>query len=661
MVAGQRKPEGRWTADERKADNLDQRFKSLIMFVLSDVQMNSVINCLTAKSTWDDLILLPKKWLSFCQSLRNTNHVKDSELASLFGKLKYEENVIDNIYETEKNKSIVFATPLATAFFSTSIDEEEVSSDDNEMVEVKVLMALAKENDAISKVGARNGEWVKISMRTVHTLFEINLVHELNSCKEQLLVLKQAKLDFLTMQHVNTKILKENKNLRTELKELTTITETWINSSNKVNQRISEQIPSQKKRILGVDQLTEDPSSFGKKDLVFVKSSADDINVSIPGVERPWLSEAEGFILPNHVTGRKLPAESQRNTTDPSVAVTDSSATNYDSTDESSVCNTLLPLLKKLDSDEPTSGPKTIKSILRSKSTFKAETLKGIIINEPSSALAKDNKSSPASKVNSAPADKLKSVKIEDDPPLAIVIKELNNLKLQFSKSQSFYSRSNKPLQCEKTDHRTCDHAEYIFTMNMSQHLKSLGRSSSRSKIPRPSKCFFPPCTHCGACGSSTHTTTNHYDIEWFKRGEALQAKKAEALKSTKVESSNANRSKTPTKRKPIWYLDSGCQWLLKAYDWCKELHAQICGTPGPKVSLKPVILETKVSSDQNGQTDQNDQTAQTDEILNNNLSESFNHNNDEQIIDNLPNTEDIQIFSLKKPKKVSEALKHPG
>ncbi|GJU95700.1 retrovirus-related pol polyprotein from transposon TNT 1-94 [Tanacetum coccineum] len=147
MVAGQRKPEGYWIGDERKAANLDHQLKSLIMSVLPDDQMNSVINCLTSKSTWDDLILyhegpfdvkesrvmdlklcyntfkfkevetliqtftrykalmnklvndgiklskleintsfinrLPKKWLSFCQNLRNTNHVK-SELASLF-------------------------------------------------------------------------------------------------------------------------------------------------------------------------------------------------------------------------------------------------------------------------------------------------------------------------------------------------------------------------------------------------------------------------------------------------------------------------------------------------------------------------------------------------------------------------------------------------
>nr|GFD04840.1 hypothetical protein [Tanacetum cinerariifolium] len=198
-----------------------------------------------------------------------------------------------------------------------------------------------------------------------------------------------ARLDFFTMQHVNTKILKESKNLRTELKELKAITKTWLNSSNKVNQCISEKILSQKKRILGVDQLTEDPSSLGLKDLVFVKSSADDTKVTIPGVERPWLSKAEGFILPNHDIGRILSSEAQRNTTNSSVSITDSSA---------------------LAGAEPISGPKTIKSILRSKSTFKVEALKYVTINKPSSTPAKGNKSSSSLKVHSAPAGKLKSV-----------------------------------------------------------------------------------------------------------------------------------------------------------------------------------------------------------------------------------------------------------
>ncbi|GJU19792.1 hypothetical protein Tco_1153134 [Tanacetum coccineum] len=196
MAAGQRKLETQWTLEERKAANLDQRLKSLIMYVLLDDQINSVINCLTAKSTWDNLILyheepsdvkesrvmnlklcyntfkfkegesltqtftrykalmnelvnnginlskldintsfingLPKKWLSFCQSLRNTNHVKDSKLASLFGKLKYENNLINNIYETKKSKSLVSATPLSTAFFSVSIVQDFQDNPDDE-------------------------------------------------------------------------------------------------------------------------------------------------------------------------------------------------------------------------------------------------------------------------------------------------------------------------------------------------------------------------------------------------------------------------------------------------------------------------------------------------------------------------------------------------
>nr|GEW45734.1 retrovirus-related Pol polyprotein from transposon TNT 1-94 [Tanacetum cinerariifolium] len=48
---------------------------------------------------------------------------------------------------TVKNKGLI-----AKAY---EYDEEEVSSDDNEMVEVKVLMALAEENDAISKEDSR--------------------------------------------------------------------------------------------------------------------------------------------------------------------------------------------------------------------------------------------------------------------------------------------------------------------------------------------------------------------------------------------------------------------------------------------------------------------------------------------------------------------------
>ncbi|GKE77606.1 hypothetical protein Tco_1543726, partial [Tanacetum coccineum] len=260
-------------------------------------------------------------------------------------------------------------------------EEEEVSSDENKAIEVKALMALSNEKRvSVGKKSASNGEWVKISIQKVHTILEMkdnddrksfldylcidlnyveeqrnnllskhrNLVQELNVCKEQLLVLKQAKLDLFTMQHLNTKILKENQNIRNELKELTSITETWLKSSNKVNHYISEQIPTQNKKILGIDQLTKDTLSSRPKDLVFVKSSADNSNVSITSSNKPRLSEAANSTLPNHDTAKVPSDESQRNTTDPSFAVSDSSSTNYDSMDESSVCSTPLPPLEKL-------------------------------------------------------------------------------------------------------------------------------------------------------------------------------------------------------------------------------------------------------------------------------------------------------------------------
>ncbi|GJV53820.1 hypothetical protein Tco_1449561 [Tanacetum coccineum] len=632
MAAGQRKPEGQWTADERKAANLDQRLKSLIMSVLPNDQMNSVINCLTAKSTWDNLILYHEG-----PFLRNTNHVNDSKLASLFGKLKYEENLMYSIYETKKSKSLVSSTPLSTTFFSSSIvqdflnspddeedtrssyeylndleeeyqarailakskrffkkgtqkfsnakDDEEVSSDENEVTEVKALMALIDEEKVlVGKESARNGDWTKISMK----------------------------------KHVNTEILKETQNLKFELKELTSITETWLNSSNIVNQCINEQIPTQKKKILGIDKLTEDTSGSRFKDLVFVKSLANNLDMSITSSNIPKSSETEDSTLPNQDTDEVHPNEAQRNTTNPLVVFSDSLATDYDSADESLVCSTLLPPLKKLDGVKPVSGPKTFKLILKSKSTFKAKTLKGIIINEPSSAPA-GGKSSSASKTYSAPA-------------------KLNELKLQISKKKSSYSRNKNAQQvplnalqnrykpqfklnyelcgqnnhlsknfyevlfckkCKRTNHRTCDHVDFMFSMNANQHHNGQGESSSRSRPLRPSV-SFPSCIHygyndhhsndclyyptydicgsydhdthdhntiislrrginprnpqhvaknCETCGSNVHTTSDQNDIEWFRKRKTLLAKNAESFKASKNDSSSALRSNTPTKR----------------------------------------------------------------------------------------------------------------
>ncbi|GKB86331.1 retrovirus-related pol polyprotein from transposon TNT 1-94 [Tanacetum coccineum] len=856
MVAGQRKPEGQWT--------VDQRLKSLFMFVLPDDQINSVINFLTAKSTWDDLILyhegpsdVKESRVMDLKLCYNTFKFKEGEsLTQTFTRYKALMNETFKIvlmmkriqeavmstsndleeeyqarallakskrffkkgtqrfssakatdqtechkcgkkghfardcwsntsvpsyqspfqskslsssqhkpelrptkdFEAKYNKvkaKLALLSSSASASKASTVknkgliaeayewDEEEVSSDDNEMVEVKVLMALAEDNDAVSKEGARNGEWVKISMRKVHTLLEMednddrktyldylcidlnyveeqrnnllskhrDLVHELNACKEQLLVLKQAKLDFLTMQHINTEILKENKNLRTELKELIA-SKTWLNSSNKVNQCISKQIRSQKKRVMGVDQLTEDPSSSGQKDLVFVKSSTDDTKVSIPDVERPWLSKAGGFILPNHDTGRLLPAKSQRNTTDLSVAVTDSSATEYDSTDESSVCSTPFPLLKKLNGVEPTSGPKTIKSILRSKSIFKAETLKGAIINKPSSAPDKGNKNSSASVVNSAPAGKLKSVKIEDDPPLAIVMK--------FDEKRGTIFNSNKEvvmiaprvrdvyvLDMTSCAQESCFFAKAFKNLNWLWHkrlahlnFKTINKLAKQKLVIGLPSLVYSKNKPCSSCEKVKHHKANfktkqtssikkclhllHIDlfgpvtprsinhekyplviVDDYSRNNILvnfcdekgisqnfsspytpeQNGVAERKNRTLIEAARTMLSGS------VFLNNTGLKLYLPDEYLLPYEPSQRYQTNNNDVSFiepyespEPVVLKIEVSSDQKGQTDQNDQTAQIDEIFNDKLSEHSNHNNDEPIIDNLPNTKDIQI-----------------
>nr|GEU61719.1 retrovirus-related Pol polyprotein from transposon TNT 1-94 [Tanacetum cinerariifolium] len=498
-----------------------------------DDQMNSVINCLTVKSTWDDLILyherpsdvkesrvmdlklcyntfkfkecetltqtftrykdlmnelvnddiklskleinigfinrLPKKWLAFCQSLRNTNHVKESKLTSLFGKIKYKENLTDNIYETNKEKTLVSATPPSTAFFSNSIiqdfqdspddeedtrssqeymndleeefqeraflakserffkgsnsssdknkgliaetykrDEEKVSSDDNEGIKVKALMEFANEERIfVGKESVSNGEWVKIS----------------------------------------------------------------------IQKYINEQIPTQKKKILGIDQLTKHTSTSGPKDLVFVKSSADNSNMSITSGNKHRLSKAKDFTLPNHDTSKVLPVESQRNTTDPSTIVTDSLATDYNSVDKSSVCSTSLPLQETLAGAKP----------------------------------------------------------------------------VMFCK------------KCKIIDHITCDHAEFMSSIKTTQHLTGQGKSSSRSRPFRTAIPFLPTyivgtmiinlmivytilyVSYVEVMIMILIVITDHNDIEWFRRRKALLAKKARANKTV---SSNVQRSKTPTQRK---------------------------------------------------------------------------------------------------------------
>nr|GEU85644.1 retrovirus-related Pol polyprotein from transposon TNT 1-94 [Tanacetum cinerariifolium] len=129
-------------------------------------------------------------------------------------------------------------------------DEEEVSND-KEVTQVKVLMALADDELTVRKNHACNGEWIDITMRKVNILLSMNkdvdwqnylkyinidlkfveeqklnllfkynkIVFELNKCRDELLVIQQARLDAVTFQIQNTKLTKLNHSLKKQLKE----------------------------------------------------------------------------------------------------------------------------------------------------------------------------------------------------------------------------------------------------------------------------------------------------------------------------------------------------------------------------------------------------------------------------------------------------------
>ncbi|GKC35083.1 hypothetical protein Tco_1047467 [Tanacetum coccineum] len=131
---GDAKLESQWTPDERRLVVQDQHLKSIIMSCLPDDIMESVISCVSAKKhglTWFTAL---KKWLTFSHGLRNANHTQTLNLADIYGRFVYEDNLIQRRYS--KTKKALITTPsstaISTAFFSNNViqDFQENSNDE---------------------------------------------------------------------------------------------------------------------------------------------------------------------------------------------------------------------------------------------------------------------------------------------------------------------------------------------------------------------------------------------------------------------------------------------------------------------------------------------------------------------------------------------------
>nr|GEV00996.1 hypothetical protein [Tanacetum cinerariifolium] len=445
-VEGDSKPESQWTTDERRVVIQDLRLKSIIMLCLPDDIMESVISYVSAKETWTDLVYsfegpsdtkenrimylkleyqtfiaksieslshtythyktlfnelandgvnlsnheinvgfvnsFHEKWLNFSQGLRNANPTQTLDLADIYERFVYEDNLIqrrsseeylrdldveyrerallanskhfikriNNLsgqklnenteyykcgnkgyfarecfskmsdpsyqspvkffssvskdYKAEYKKmkaklalleeSLVSSqTPMTFQLKNKGLvaeifywDKEEVFEDE-EVTQVKVLMALADDEPTDGKSHTQNNESVDITIRKVNTLLSMDkdadwqnylkyiyivlkfikekrlnllskynkIVVELNKCRDELFSLKQDKLDAVTFQIQNIELTKLNHALQEKLKKEKRINEKWLTSSKKVSQCINEQIPHQKKKVLrGYDQ-----------------------------------------------------------------------------------------------------------------------------------------------------------------------------------------------------------------------------------------------------------------------------------------------------------------------------------------------------------------------------------------------------------------------
>ncbi|GJU49624.1 retrovirus-related pol polyprotein from transposon TNT 1-94 [Tanacetum coccineum] len=465
--------------NERRVVVQDQRLKSIIMSCLPDDIMESVISRVSAKETWTDFVYsfegpsdskenkiidmkleyqafrakpteslsqtytryktllnkldndgvnlikheinigfvnsLSEKWLTFSQGLRNANHTKTLDLADIYGRFVYEDNLIQRRYsdtkkaidfqensddKVDERSSEEYLRDLDIEYQERSIlanskyykaeckkmkaklalleaspsrsqnpktfqpknkglvaktfdwDEEEVSNEE-EVTQVKILMTLADDELTVEKSHARNGEWVNITIRKVNNLLSMDEDADWQN------YLKYINIDlkFVEEQRLNL-LFKYNKmvfelNKCKQIKEEKKINETWLTSSKKISQCINEQIPHQKKKVLGGELFTESSSKMNENENIFVPDSMGyDQKMALKTKDLVERLNPDSKLL-NFNTRRILFPKSQA--VNESLESTKTSNTPESSKDSKAEFLTPLPPLKNLQGASPSS------------------------------------------------------------------------------------------------------------------------------------------------------------------------------------------------------------------------------------------------------------------------------------------------------------------
>nr|GEU85605.1 retrovirus-related Pol polyprotein from transposon TNT 1-94 [Tanacetum cinerariifolium] len=492
---GDAKPESQWTLDERRVLGQDQHLKIIIMSCLPDDVMESFISCVSAKETWTGLVH------SFEESKDLTTK---------------EQSLVAEIFDW---------------------DEEEVF-EDKEVTQFKVDITIRKVNTLLSM--DEDADWqnylkyINIDLKFVEDqrlklLHKYNkIVFELNKCIDELLRLKQAKLDAVTFQIQNTELTKSNHALQEQLKEEKKINEKWLTSSKKVSQCISKQIPHQKQKVIGDELLTESLSKININENALILASM----------------------------GRILVPESQA--VNESLETLNTSESSKDSEAE---FLTSLPPLKNLQRTSP--------SLEIMPFTFQPHSPK----KRPGLGIMKHTKpetqdSSNKSVSETATVSRTKRIK----PSVPTEVKDteqeskLNKLTklVQMLIDEKILKPKAKPFlpctHCGFNDHEPDDYRNYPeceicgsydhFTLGHNRVIHF--RGGVLAELSQSNESLFG--VKCNTCGSTIHSTSDHNEFDHFK---------------------------SETHQEPIWYMDSGCS---RSMTGVKSYLYKYVEQPGPKV-----------------------------------------------------------------------------
>ncbi|GJX95308.1 hypothetical protein Tco_0351106 [Tanacetum coccineum] len=597
------KPESQWTQDERRVVVQDQHLKSIIMSCLPDDIMESVISYETAKATWTDLVHSfegqpnPKKDFQDnsdddVDERSSEEYLKDLDIefherailanSKRFIKRKIISQVkrqmktlnvlnvsssspadlkVQKYYKAEYKKmkaklALLEASPSTSqtpkAFQPKNKgliaetfdwDDEEVSNDEK-VTQVKVLVALADDELFVGKNHACNSEWIDITTRKVNILLSMDEDADWKN--------------YLKYIYIDNKYVEVGHQQDSEAESLTPI------SLLKILQGAS---PSSE-----VMSLTFQPHSPKERSgLGIMKNTKpetqDSLNKSVSGTVT--VSEIEPTTPLVHIEVKN--------------------------TEQESKINELTKLVQMLIDENVNSTQKTQESNSKIQQTASSKSV-------DSSKVSQDSKP----KVQNSGSSKSLRPKLIQKPQLKCELYHYTN----YSTNDSY--RILYRMICKREDRRTSDHEMYTASLKRSKNYKAqpYQYTSPSKQVLKAKAKPFSPCTHCGfndhipddcrnypeceICGSYDHFTSGHNRVILIRGGVlAESSQSSESSISVKcntcgsiVHSTTDHNEFDHFKRETHQgaHLVPG-QWMLKEYDRCQELSAQICRATSHPVS----------------------------------------------------------------------------